>query len=241
MTLDTAEDRSVAAGEYVLGTLPEAERADFERALGGSVALRAEVAYWQDRLLSLTRHATPAEPAPGGWARIEQRLSPSPARRQPAPWWQRLALWQGLAGAGLAVALLLGSLLTLRLQAPPPEERFVAVLQAPGGGGNGWLVEVNTRGAAGGTLRLVPVAGGQAVAVPTDRTLQFWTKAPGASGPSSLGLVPVGAVTELPANRLPALMPEQLFEITLEPAGGSPLGRPTGPVLFIGRAVKLSS
>lgn len=239
MTLNTAEDRSVAAGEYVLGTLSDADRADFERALGGSAALRAEVAYWQDRLLSLTRHAAPADPAPGGWARIEARLSP--ARRPRAPWWQRLALWQGLAGAGLAAALLLGSLLTLRLQAPPPEERFVAVLQAPGGGGNGWLVEVSTRGGAGGTLRLVPVAGAQASQVPTGRTLQFWTKAPGANGPSSLGLVPVGAVTELPTSRLPALMPEQLFEITLEPAGGSPIGRPTGPVLFIGRAVKLSS
>ncbi len=240
MTLNTAEDRSVAAGEYVLGTLSDTDRADFERALGGNAALRAEVAYWQDRLLSLTRHAPAVQPAPGGWARIESRLGPA-RLRAPTPWWQRLTLWRGLAGAGVAAAVLMGSLLMLRLQAPSPEERFVAVLQAPGGGGNGWLVEVSTRGAAGGTLRLVPVAGGQAVAVPTDRTLQFWTKAPGASGPSSLGLVPVGAVTELPASRLPALMPEQLFEITLEPAGGSPLGRPTGPVLFIGRAVKLSS
>jgi anti-sigma-K factor RskA len=29
-----------------------------------------------------------------------------------------------------------------------------------------------------------------------------------------------------------------LFEITLEPYGGSTTGRPTGPILFIGRAVK---
>lgn len=31
----------------------------------------------------------------------------------------------------------------------------------------------------------------------------------------------------------------QLFELTLENTGGSTVGKPTGPVQFIGRAVKL--
>ena len=33
--------------------------------------------------------------------------------------------------------------------------------------------------------------------------------------------------------------PNQLFELTLEPAAGSPLDRPTGPILYIGRAVRM--
>jgi len=77
--------------------------------------------------------------------------------------------------------------------------------------------------------------------VPADRVLQFWTKAPDAAGPSSLGLVSAGRVTSLPLQRLPALKPDQLFEITLEPPGGSTIGRPTGPVLYIGRAVPLGT
>jgi anti-sigma-K factor RskA len=32
--------------------------------------------------------------------------------------------------------------------------------------------------------------------------------------------------------------PDQLFEITLEPAGGSPTGRPTGPILFKGNTTQ---
>jgi anti-sigma-K factor RskA len=36
-----------------------------------------------------------------------------------------------------------------------------------------------------------------------------------------------------------ALEANQLFELTLEPANGSPLDRPTGPIQFIGRAVKV--
>ena len=42
-----------------------------------------------------------------------------------------------------------------------------------------------------------------------------------------------------PLDKLPPLQPNQLFEITLEPYNGSPLNRPTGPILFIGRAVKI--
>ena len=48
-----------------------------------------------------------------------------------------------------------------------------------------------------------------------------------------------GGAIELPLERLPDLRPEQLFEITLEPEGGSPIDRPTGPILYIGRAVQL--
>ncbi|WP_376087849.1 hypothetical protein ACE7GA_15050 [Roseomonas sp. CCTCC AB2023176] len=35
--------------------------------------------------------------------------------------------------------------------------------------------------------------------------------------------------------------PGMLIEISLEPPGGSPTGRPTGPILFIGRLTAASS
>ena len=54
----------------------------------------------------------------------------------------------------------------------------------------------------------------------------------------SLGLIEPGRTINIPLYHLPPLEPDQLFEITLEPYGGSPIGRPTGPVLYIGRAVK---
>lgn len=254
MKLDTAEDRSAAAGEYVLGTLTAQEQAAFEEALAGNGALRADVGYWQDRLLGLTRRTAPAEQLPvGGWPRLEARLvalTPRPATTQatragdPAPrWWQRLGLWQGLSGAAVAASVLLASSLLLQETMPPaPEIRYVAVLQDPKGGGNGWVVEMTQAHAAAGPpgqLRLVPLRAD--LQVPADRVLQFWTKAPGATGPRSLGLVSAGSVTSLPLQRVPDLQPDQLFEITLEPPGGSTLGRPTGPVLYIGRAVQLGA
>lgn len=247
MKLDTAEDRTATAGEYVLGTLSAEELQAFESALAGDGALRGEVGYWQDRLLGLTRRSPPAERLPaGGWARLEARvaaLAPWPAVRRTAAsprWWQRLGLWQGLSGVAVAAVIVLGSTLVLREALPPAAAiRYVAVLQDPGGGGNGWVVEMTRVQGRDGQLRLVPLRAD--FQVPADRVLQFWTKAPGAAGPSSLGLVPAGSVTSLPLGRLPDLKPDQLFEITLEPPGGSTLGRPTGPVLYIGRAVPLGT
>lgn len=169
---------------------------------------------------------------------------PKAATAKPPAWWRHLGLWQGLSGVAVLTSLTLAQALWQPHGggAMPGAQRYVAVLQNPQNGGNGWVVEVEVAGQGPGRLRLRPVSptGSAAQALPTDRSLQFWTKAPGAAGPQSLGLVTTGAALELPLDRLPDMQSEQLFEITLEPAGGSPLNRPTGPVLFIGRAVRLS-
>ena len=235
------DDRDGAAGEYVLGTLDADTQRAFEDALPGDRGLQAAVHAWQDRLLSLSARAAPQEPGAGLWPRIEADL-PAPAAppaaqpvARPAPrlpWWQRLGWWQGLSGLAVAASLLLSVLLLQRVD-EPAGARYLALLQSPDGQGTGWVVEVQ----AGRSLRLVPVD--DRSVVPAGRTLQFWTKPEGAAGPTSLGLVTAGQAVEMPAARLPAVGPRQLFELTLEPAGGSPIGRPTGPILYVGRSVPL--
>lgn len=237
--LNDAEQRSAAAAEYVLGTLPLDDQAQLREALHHDLALRAEVYGWQDKLLSLSRHAAPAEPSTALWPRIDRAVqamvaatarSVAPSR---AAWWQRLGLWQGLSGAALALSLLLGVLLVQRAGPDASGPRYLAVLQNPSTQATGWVVELQ----AGRPLRLVPVAG--ADVLPPGRALQFWTKPQGAAGPTSLGLIRPGQALELPLARLPALEAQQLFEITLEPETGSPLDRPTGPILYLGRTVPI--
>lgn len=229
MTLD--EDRSGAAGEYVLGTLAAAERAEVEARLGSDAALRREVAYWQDRLIGLAARAPAAEPSPGLWARIEARLG-SAAAHAPSLW-ERLGFWQALSGLAVAASLVLASLLVLRAPEPTPE-RYLAVLQTPKDARTGWLVQIE----AGGVLKLVPV--GAPTEVPAGRALQFWTKPDGATGPTSLGLVRAGQPVTVPLDKLPAKPgAADLFEITLEPETGSPYDRPSGPILYIGRTIRL--
>lgn len=230
-------ERDAAAGEYVLGTLSAQDHAAVAAALPQDAALRADVYAWQDRLLALSAGVPAAQPAPSLWTRVsialDLRAPPPQAVSTRAPWWQGLRFWQAFSAVGVAASLVLA----LRVLAPLPAgegARYVAVLESPDDRRvAGYVVEVQ----AGGVLRLVPV--GDAPPVPPGRALQFWTKAQGAAGPTSLGLVRAGQVVAMPVARLPAVEAQQLFEITLEPEAGSPIGKPTGPILFVGRTVAL--
>lgn len=230
-------ERDAAAGEYVLGTLNAEDHAAVAAALPHDAALRAEVYAWQDRLLALSAQVPAAQPAPSLWTRVsvalDARTPPRRAAQARTPWWQGLRFWQGLSAVGMAASLVLA----LRVLTPLPAAdgpRYVALLESPDERHvAGWVVELQ----AGGALRLKPV--GDTPPVPPGRALQFWTKAQGAAGPTSLGLVRVGQTVEMPVARLPAVGAQQLFEITLEPEAGSPIGKPTGPILFVGRTVAL--
>lgn len=246
INLQDPESRVATTGEYVLGTLSEEDRAAFSEALAQDPALQTEVYGWQDQLLSLSAQAIPVAPRAQLWQRIDTTLSamaaalPRPApvdsTAPRSPWWQRLGLWQGVSGLALAVCLVMAVLLVDRGAGVPGQTvgaRYLAVLQSPKDRSTGWVVEVQV----GGSVRLLPM--GDTGAVPAGRALQFWTKLQGAAGPTSLGLVKAGHSLELPVSRLPGVGAQQLFEITLEPEKGSPINRPTGPILYVGRTVAL--
>src|SRR3989344_3303841 len=115
-------------------------------------------------------------------------------------------------------------------RAAPPQ--FMVVLVAPQDKAPGWVVQASSPR----QISLIPLGKAE---VPADKALEFWTKADGWSGPVSLGLVQPGQPLQIPLDKLPPLQPNQLFELTLEPPTGSPIGKPTGPIQFIGRAVKV--
>jgi anti-sigma-K factor RskA len=236
------------AAEYVLGSLSLDERRALQARLHDDPGLRAAVLEWEERLLPLADLAAPAPVSAHLWSRIERSVgeqerekASEPPRRaaMPAPaqaawrrWWDHLPLWRSVGTAGLAMAALLAAVLEQRINAPPPAPQFIVVLVAPQAKDPGWVIQA--RDAL--QVELIPLAVAQ---VPADRVLQFWTKADGWAGPVSLGLVQPGQSVRVPLDRLPPLQANQLFELTLEPSGGSTTGRPTGPVQAIGRAVKV--
>ena len=245
MNLGTQEERTGACAEYVLGTLEGAELAEFQEALRGDPALQVEVGFWQDRLLGLSRNIPPVEPSAEVWQRIDTALAaeepspvPSEAKRPSAPlrsaapirFWDRLAFWQGLSGLAVAAALLLALLFVIR-PAGTPEASYVAVLQTTDRQ-VAWIVKAD----ATGPVRIVPV--GDPGSIPQGKAWELWTKGKDAAAPTSLGLLPAGPA-EIPRDALPYLGEEQLFEVSLEPEGGSPVGRPTGPVLSIGATQRI--
>ncbi|TWC66991.1 anti-sigma-K factor RskA [Pseudomonas sp. SJZ103] len=215
------------ASEYVLGTLPAEQRAEVEQRLPHDAQLRAAVDAWEQRLLPLTALAEPVPPSAELWRRIQRNIAPAQTR---AGWWNLLALWRSLAGAGLVTTLVLAALLLTRPPALSPS--FVVVLVAPQSQAPGWVIQASNNQ----QIQLIPLG---VMEVPADKALQFWTKGDGWQGPVSLGLVKPGQTLSVPLDKLPPLAPNQLFELTLEDPRGSPTGKPTGPIQAIGRAVKV--
>jgi anti-sigma-K factor RskA len=231
----TPEERDALAGEYVLGTLEAGAARGVERSLPGDAELRGAVAAWEARLAPLAALVPEEAPPPDLWARIEAALpaqdaaavSPpaslpplprrTPERRRPDPW-RWLALGSSAVAAGLAALLLVR---------PAPEAPLMTVLLSSRDQ-PAWLVEADR----GGALRLAAV---NRQPVPPDRVMQLWALPQGATAPTSLGLIPSEAGQYSASTTAIRPEPGMLVEITLEPPGGSPTGRPTGPVLFIGR------
>ncbi|WP_311221014.1 MULTISPECIES: anti-sigma factor domain-containing protein [unclassified Acidovorax] len=243
-TSDPSGDIDTLASAYVLGTLPLAGRLEVQDRLPRDPELRQAVQAWEERLHPLTALAPAVEPSAALWPRIERSLGWSRADvRVQAPaapsalasWWNDLRLWRGLAGGGFAAAAVLAAVLVTRMGVPggAGAPQYMVVLVAPGGTSPGWVVQA---AATSNQLQLTPLAN---TPVPQGKSLQFWTKADQWSGPKSLGLVQPGESVKVPIDRLPPLEANQLFELTLEPEAGSPIDRPTGPIVFIGRAVKM--
>lgn len=231
---DNPNARDALAGEYVLGTLDAEQRQAVEQRMAQDPMLQAAVDRWEARLLPLNDLVPPHPPSARLWPRIERSLntSNSPVQaKNPTHWWNLLPLWRGLSAAGLAATVVLGTvLLTASPKVSPPA--YIVVLVAPQSQAPGWVIQASNRQ----NIQLIPLGVAQ---VPSDKALEFWTKAEGWDGPVSLGLVKPGQTLSVPLDSLPPLEPNQLFELTLEGPEGSPIGKPTGPIQFIGRAVKV--
>jgi anti-sigma-K factor RskA len=228
MTDGVAEDPGfdVRAGEYVLGTLTAAERAQVRLEAAGDPALAGEIAWWEQRLAPLA-DAVPPAAAPGGvWDRIAASLSDAEARgpeRRGAVvrLWRSAALWRATTAASLAVAAAFATLAYLRPVEPP----LTAVLTAAGSQAV-FLAELQRDGSI-----LIRPTGGQ-VTVASGRDLELWALPAGATVPVSLGVLPEGGKHVGPRT---AAGPAMKLLVSLEPKGGSPSGAPTGPVVYAGQ------
>lgn len=232
----SADDQT--AGErvdaYVLGLLDDGDRIAFEAQMESDPALQAAVGACRDRFLALDLTADPQMPAEGLWSRIADRLDATPATADEEPRANPTAVndnaaggWRRTALAALAASLLLAIGLGWSLmQRPQPVVIAILVNEA-----NEPQVVIEDYGNA--SARVIPLA---AFEVPDGQTMEVWTKPSDEIGPVSLGLLARSETMVLEGPELPGPQPDQLYEITLEQAGGSPTGLPTGPILVKGFA-----
>jgi anti-sigma-K factor RskA len=126
----------------------------------------------------------------------------------------RGTLWRWLAGGVVAASLVIAAVATLT----PPQPVLVATLAT-----QDLRLSYEVR-SFGDSLQVTRVAGVPAVA---GQVHELWVIAPGAA-PVSLGLLQDRPLTV----RYPSLPAGWTLAVSVEPAGGSPTGAPTGPVIL---------
>ena len=238
------------AGDYVMGLLDDAEHAAAERRIATDQSFAQAVSAWRARLADLDLTAEETPPNPALWQRIADATKIAPIDALPsaraalrgATLWHDIKFWR-VAGIGGSLAALLfavimiGALTTSRhlrhdlIALAQSKPVYVAVLVNDATKEAGAIVNAFSNG----RVELIPL---RPIEVPAGRTLQVWTLWDRAVGPKSIGVTGQSRTLQLNLESLPETVQNQLFEITLEPEGGSPIGRPTGPILFKGNAAR---
>jgi anti-sigma-K factor RskA len=235
MTVDPANIPTIA-DEYVLGLLDEAEAAGVEAEIERNAELAAAVSKARDRFLPLDTVIEPTSVSPGLWDAIDRQLPDhvdtasirSVSARLPAAGNDNTRSgWRSAAISAMAASLILaGGLIWSVTRTVEP--LVVAVLLNEAGEVQAVVEDFGNDTAS---IRLLTD-----FAVPAEKTMQVWTLPSREMGPMSLGLLEGSQSKTLSGSTLPRPQDTQLYEITLEQAGGSPTGRPTGPILAKGFA-----
>lgn len=234
------DDRLLAA-EFVVGLLDAETRAAAERRLASDAAFARDVAAWQKHFAAFDDTADAVVPADDLWRRIEAGMAAAAPAAQVTPPGLLRRLWNSLgalriaalSGTAAAVAFALVAVVSLRHadEVAARKPVYVAILVDDATRQAGAIVNAF----ADGRVEMIPLVD---MTVPAGRTLQVWTLWNREVGPRSVGLLDRARATPLDLQRLPTTAADQLFEITLEPAGGSPTGRPTGPILYKGTTAR---
>jgi anti-sigma-K factor RskA len=205
--VDDLNNPDLLAAEYVLGSLDLASRTQVESRIARDPAFAAQILAWQNRLSGLNDDYAEVA-APNLMPAIEARLFPQAPRRS----WRQALIGFGLAAtAAIAVAVVM-------LQPVPPT--MTASLTADASPLH------YSAAIAGDQLTLTRTAGTDAEA---GKDYELWIIPPN-QAPISLGILHGDSIT-LPA---PAALTGYVLAVTLEPKGGGPDGKPTGPILAAG-------
>ena len=204
-------DEALAA-EYVLGVLDDTERAETAARIKRDPGFAALVSAWEFRMGGLNDGFAEA-PAPNLLPALEARLFSIPSRTN-ASGGRVSGIFGWMSGA------LVGAFLVLAIVAfvAPPRSMLIATLATPDHRLAYEVVEF------GGAIKVTRIEGNSAG---EGRVHELWLIAPG-KAPVSLGLL----------EQAPLIIEQPVppagwtFAVSLEAAGGSKSGVPTGPVIL---------
>ncbi len=237
MRYDRDDLQELLAAEYVLGNLRGAARLRFVTLMRRRPVLHDKVARWEERLFPLMLHAPRVQAPERLWRAIRSRIS----ARGPAPASGLVRGWRrvGLAGVALALAGLLYLDFRTPLPMLPSPATMIAVLNGPRAQ-PALLVSWTADRPAPQRLRIRVLAHPD---MASGTSWQAWIVTADSATPIQAGLIggeetQVLALSGAAADALPRAV---AIGVTVEPKGGSTTGRPSGPFLLEGPALRVDA
>jgi len=218
------------AAEYVLGVLPADERQIASRRIDAETGFARLVDGWEVHLSPIGAAYPEIAPPASVKTAIDRRLFTSAAAtpvEARGGLWSSLAFWRGLAVAAVAALAIYIAVPYINPPVAQPQARLVASLAADGSD----VKYLAVYDAAHHEVGLSHVSGERAAG----KDFELWM-IEGKNPPVSMGVIPAGATAHIVVS--PAaqqkLAQGAVLAVSLEPAGGSPTGQPTGPVVAAG-------
>ena len=213
------------SGEYLLGTLRGAARRRFERALREEPRVAQRLTYWQGIFTPRYSKMVEVQPSQHSWSRLERSLG---LARYRTPWYRSAGFWRGWAAATTA-ALVLG--VAFQMFRPEPQlPAPIEIARLAGKGGEPVVVAALSK-----DQRTLELRAARAVQAGPLQSYELWLIP--AEGGSAISIAVLGSLDArfaVPPAQVGRLRAGAKLAVSVEPAGGSPTGTATGPVLWIG-------
>ena len=228
-----------AAAEFALGSLSPGERAALAARRLREPDLDAAIRAWEERLGPLAEAAPPIEPPGDLLPAIEARLrrtsthGPQPifaADPAIASLRRSLGRWRaGAIAASCAAALLACGFAARELTRQGTPREYVAILQKDAAS-PAFEVTVDLDRQE---LTVRPVA----AEPPAGKSYELWIIDAKLGAPRSLGVIGGAPRAESLAAYDRAVIENATYAVTIEPPGGAPNGKPSGPPVFVGKLI----
>ncbi len=234
----TPED-DLAAAEYALGTLSSPERAVLAARRLREPDLDTAIRAWEERLAPLAEAVAPIEPPEDHLPAIQARIRGAPpVSGETAPSTdaviaelrRRAGRWRMAAIAASGVAALLAVGLAVRESGRPAVPReYVAILQKDAAS-PAFEVTVDLDRQE---FSVRPIA----ATSPPGKSYELWLIDARLGPPRSLGVIGEARRAASLAGYDRGVVEDATYAVTVEPPGGSPDGKPSGPPVFVGKLI----
>jgi len=211
-------------GEYLVGTMRGRPRRRFERALKQEPLVAARLAYWQRLYAPRPSDKMRVQPDPTTWRRLEIELGLAQYKR---PWWRRVGLWRLWATAATAALVVV---LGIQVQQYEGPRQLVEIARLSSKDQPAAVTASISKDRQFLELRATrPIEAGPG------QSYELWLIPQEGGAPLSLAVLgKLDARLIVPEAQRARLRTGATLAVSVEPAGGSPTGAPTGPVIMTG-------